>query len=130
MGMFVIVDGSTELEGRVEVCYDQKWGTVCDDSWDNTDADIVCKQLGLSPYGQCIYIAICQELACRDILCHSTGGSIAYSSSRFGGGKGGIFLDNVQCSSSALRLLDCGHSGIGVHNCDHTDDAGVKCQRK
>ena len=39
------------------------------------------------------------------------------------------FLTSVQCSSSALRLIDCGHSGIGVHNCDHTDDAGVKCQR-
>ena len=41
-----LVGGSTEYEGRVEVCINRVWGTICDRYWYTQDSNIVCKQLG------------------------------------------------------------------------------------
>ena len=54
-------------------------------------------------------------------------GATARSSAFFGQGVGSIFLDNVGCSGTESRLIDCAHSGIGSHDCSHSEDAGVTC---
>ena len=46
-----LVGGINELEGRVEICYNKVWGSVCHHSWSTYDANIVCKQLGHQPTG-------------------------------------------------------------------------------
>ena len=49
--------GFDENQGRVEICFSGVWGTVCDNGWDEIDANVVCTQLGF-PSGSKIIIII------------------------------------------------------------------------
>lgn len=103
-GTVVLADGSVSSEGRVEVCVNGHWGTICDDDWDNLDAAVVCNSLGYPG------LAISVQLAF------------------FGEGKGIIWFDDVDCAGDEETVFNCSHRGAGVENCHHREDAGVICQ--
>ena len=44
-----LMNGTSSSEGRVEICYNNTFGTICDDQWGRLDAQVVCQQLGFSP---------------------------------------------------------------------------------
>ena len=48
-------DGVREYEGRIEICYDGEWGTVCDDGINDSVAEVVCRQLGFSLHSKGSY---------------------------------------------------------------------------
>ena len=104
-GSLRLVGGETENCGRVEVCYDGEWGTVCDNSWHTQDANVVCRQLGFESVQRLSYRA------------------------GFGEGTGPIWIDRIRCSGNEASILECAHNGWGIHNCRHREDAGVCCNR-
>uniref|UniRef100_A0A3P9CX27 SRCR domain-containing protein n=1 Tax=Maylandia zebra TaxID=106582 RepID=A0A3P9CX27_9CICH len=99
----LVGSGSTRCSGRVEIYYNNSWGTVCDDRWDLNDAEVVCRQINCGSALQ------------------------APPSAHFGAGTGQIWLDEVTCSGNESSLTTCVHNQFGSHNCDHREDAGVIC---
>ena len=51
-----------------------------------------------------------------------------YSGAHFGSGSGKIWLEDVACTSSNTKLLQCSSSPIGKQTCSHSEDAGVGCE--
>ncbi|XP_026365913.1 macrophage receptor MARCO [Ursus americanus] len=91
----------TRNRGRAEVYYNGVWGTICDDSWDDSDATVFCRMLGYS-----------RGTALTGMI----------------PGQGEIWLDDVACRGTELSLWYCQKSSWGSHNCNHSEDAGVECR--
>ena len=99
--VFVLLVNPNKYEGKVEVCFNNTWGTpsLCDDSWDRADAQVVCRQLG-----------------------YSTNNSVPL---KFSQGTGSIYMDNVSCVGTESSLFTCNYTRY--INCSYYKDVGVRC---
>ncbi|XP_061178330.1 deleted in malignant brain tumors 1 protein-like [Saccostrea echinata] len=98
-----LVNGRLETEGRIELLHDGKWGTVCDDDFDNLDGDVICKMLGYR------------------------GANRVFGTAHFSNGYGPIWQDNLHCIGNETDIGDCLSNGWGNTDCGHGEDAGVSC---
>ena len=53
-GIIRLRGGLVARQGRVEICVEGRWGTICDTNWDSRDAAVACSQLGYPSIGECI----------------------------------------------------------------------------
>ena len=91
-----------QSSGYLEIFHEGEWRGICDDSFTATNADVVCRQLGMSSTGEFV-------------------GSIA--------GSGVFWLDDVSCSGVEFEFSECSSSGWGVDNCGATEHVLVTCAR-
>lgn len=100
-----LADGTMPSEGRVEISYNGKWGTICDSFWSDNDARVVCRQLG--------YLD-----------------GVAQANSFYGSGIGPSWLYYVRCDGDENSIWSCTNSGFNVSNTscrNHQYDASVYC---
>ena len=97
-----LVGGVDDTKGRVEICHNNEWETVCDDSWSESDGMVACHQLGLS------FKAVTTDQS-------------------YGQGTGQTWTGNVSCTGSEARLIDCIQNGFDSHNCPRGEGAGLVC---
>ncbi|XP_019849178.1 PREDICTED: deleted in malignant brain tumors 1 protein-like isoform X2 [Amphimedon queenslandica] len=104
-GQIRLQGGTYTSFGRLEVYCNGQWGTVCDDSFDATDARAACRQLGYSDY-------------------------TPYVSGNFAGPSSQpIWLNNVTCSSTSNCLATCESCpATQYHNCGHNRDVVLGCE--
>ncbi|KAM4042699.1 antigen WC1.1-like [Anomaloglossus baeobatrachus] len=98
-----LAGGDSACSGRVEIFYNQAWGTVCDETWDLSDGHVVCRQLGCG-------------------TAENTPGGAHFSP-----GTGPIWLERLYCNGTESSVSQCG--GVVSKNslCIHAQDAGVIC---
>ncbi|XP_025100122.1 scavenger receptor cysteine-rich type 1 protein M130-like [Pomacea canaliculata] len=98
------VVGGTADAGRLEILYDGTWNTVCGFKFGTEEALVACRMLGFN----------------------STT-AVAVGSAKYGAGSGPILFSYLRCVGHETSLVQCEHSGLYRHDCEHWQDVGVMC---
>ncbi|GBL85108.1 Lysyl oxidase 2A [Araneus ventricosus] len=105
-GTIRLVGGRNSYEGNVEIYHLGTWGTICDDEWDISEANVICRSVGFSKATK------------------------ATQNGEFGRGRKKIWMDNLYCEGHEKRLQDCRFDGWGINDCSASEAAGVVCESK
>lgn len=119
--------GETCLEGRLEICINNAWGTVCNNLFTSDEANIVCDNLELTggKCRSCLFVDLLTQNGC---LLGTRVGSPQLIGNSFGLGSGPIFLDQLRCNTFHSNLLDCPRGvPLGATQCSHTQDVAMQC---
>lgn len=109
--------------GRVQVCVNNVWGTVCDHFWDDLDASVVCRMLGYSPHGRMQRRNNNSHVTC---MYHYSGASALINS--YTEGTWYVHIRDLNCTGNESSIWDCPMNGLSDYSCNHYDDASVICQ--
>ena len=100
-----LVSGPDAHEGRIVILYAGVWGAICNDLFNLTAANVVCRQLGYPG-------------AVRVMPSYTT---FFYYTHQ-------IWLDDVQCTGNETSIVQCSHNGFNIYDCNsRTDQVGVEC---
>ena len=133
-GAIRLAGGSNDMEGRVEVCNNNEWGTVCSQGWDINDARVACWQAGFSSGRNCKWFYGTVTVS-RLLLCYVyvTAVVTSLTGAAFGEGTGCIWMSNLTCVFNQPNLFQCSRQvQTGwVENsttCTHSNDVAVRCR--
>ena len=130
-----LAGSSSPWQGRVEVCINNLWSSVCDNGWTSYNTQVVCAQIGYPGTGTCIYMHACTISGRHSMLwCRVEGHAEpsfpeaqAVVNSYFGDGTAPVLLNSVACSSNSTNLLNCSFSAPSSY-CQSGNTAGVICE--
>ena len=123
-GTYRLVDGDIEQEGRIEVCLNGVWGTICDSNWNSVDAYVFCRERGYDgSIGKSTHIMF----PVYYIYFFHLSAPVAYTDSFFGDGVYPIVWSNVKCNGWEKSFDDCTKSTYLNFWCNRVRVAGVLC---
>ena len=121
-GSIRLSNGANSREGRVEICLNGYWGTVCSTGWDERAARVACTQAGHHTLSKLIV----SFMMINYLMCV---GAIPVTNGYFGKGTGPVHMTGVGCTGNEESLTQCSYvNGIGTTNCYHAKDVGVMCK--